>query len=245
MTRSILFLVIALVQPLAGRFSQLTGLGQSIGARAREGGIPPELPLGIFFAIWGVIFLIYFVCAILSFGAPRGSAIDRAATPLVLAGAGNIAWMLSSQLVGNRLLDLALILLLLGLTLWAMGRAAAGHGRSLIVNAETGLLAGWLTAASAISFAPAIRPFLEHGVSDAVWGYASLTAGVALIGFILAWTRVARNRFYVIALGWGLLGLVLNNLQRTELDLIGWMFAALLAGVILATRPDRWMRAAR
>jgi len=239
MFRSLVFLVIAVLQPLAGGFSQITGLGQSIGARAREGGIPPELPPGIFFSIWSAIFLLYFACALMSFRARPGSALDRATLPLIIAGLGNIGWMLSSQLIGNRFLDLVLILVLLAISFRALRRGQTGAARSLLVDAETGLLAGWLTAASAISFAPVGRLILDHGVSDAVWGYSALTATAAFAGFALCWTLVARNVFYLIALGWGLAGLALNNLERTGLDLIGWMFTALILLVLVLSRPDR------
>jgi tryptophan-rich sensory protein len=238
MFRSILFLVIAVLQPLAGGFSNFTGLGQSIGARAREDGIPPELPPGIFFSIWSVIFLLYAACAVMSFRAKPGSALDRAGVPLIVAGLGNMSWMLSSQLIGSRALDLVLILALLGVSLWALRRGQGGE-RSLLVDAETGLLAGWLTAASAISFAPVGRLILDHGVTDAVWGYSALTAAAAFAGFLLCWQVVARNVFYLVALGWGLAGLALNNLERTGLDLIGWTFAALILLVLVVSRPDR------
>lgn len=238
MFRSILFLLIAVLQPLTGGFSQITGLGQSIGARARESGIPPELPPGIFFSIWSVIFLLYFACAVMSFRTPTGSAIERATWPLIVAGLGNISWMLSSQLIGNRFLDLVLILVLLAISFWALRRGQSGD-RSMLVDAETGLLAGWLTAASAISFAPVGRLILDHGVSDAVWGYSALTAAAAFAGFVVCWTLIARNAFYLLALGWGLAGLALNNLERTGLELIGWMFTAIILMVLLISRPDR------
>lgn len=237
MIRSALFCLFAILQPLAGGFSQYSGIGTAIGERARENGIPPELPLGIFFSIWSIIFLLYAVCAVMSFRAQPGSALDRATTPLIIAGAGNVAWMMSNQLVGYRPLDLALIAVLLAIAVWAVRAGQSGRERSLLVDAETGLLAGWLTAATSISFAPALRTFTGHGATDAVWGYAALTGGAALVFVIAIWRRFFTNIWYLVALGWGVLGLVLNNLQRTDLTLIGYGFAALIAVILLYAQP--------
>jgi len=56
MSRYLLFLI-AIGQFAAGGLPRALGLGQGLAARAESGGIPAELPLGLFFAIiWNVIF---------------------------------------------------------------------------------------------------------------------------------------------------------------------------------------------
>ena len=52
----ILFLLGVIAQFFVPVLPQL-GIGETIGDRAVADGIPPELPLGVFFSIWGVIFI--------------------------------------------------------------------------------------------------------------------------------------------------------------------------------------------
>ena len=64
MTYRKLLLPVAALQLLAAYVPTALELAPSIGERATADGIPPELPLGPFFAIWGVIFLAYISFAI-------------------------------------------------------------------------------------------------------------------------------------------------------------------------------------
>ena len=58
----LLLLAVAILQWLAPLLP-LSGHGRTIGAQAVEEGMPPELPPGVFFSIWGVIFTLYLIFA--------------------------------------------------------------------------------------------------------------------------------------------------------------------------------------
>ena len=63
LTLKILFLLTAIGQFFVPVLPQM-GIGETIGDRAVAEGIPPELPPGLFFSIWGIIFLGLFVLAV-------------------------------------------------------------------------------------------------------------------------------------------------------------------------------------
>ena len=73
----------ALAQFLAPLLPVL-GMGETIGSRAIEVGIPPELPTGIFFSIWSVIFVGFLLIGILHIRAPD-HATRQVSGPLALA----------------------------------------------------------------------------------------------------------------------------------------------------------------
>ncbi|MEL6413638.1 MAG: hypothetical protein AAFQ15_01705, partial [Pseudomonadota bacterium] len=116
----ILFLLGVVAQFLVPFLPQM-GIGETIGDRAVADGIPPELPLGVFFSIWGVIFIGLFVLALQSLLAPK-PAIEALVLPLTLAVFGNVIWMLSAQTLGLVWLDFILLLPILAATWWAAYR---------------------------------------------------------------------------------------------------------------------------
>jgi len=81
-----LFLVVVLAQFLVPVLPAF-GVGVTIGERAVADGIPPELPPGVFFSIWGVIFLGLVLTAILHWRNPNYST-ERIAPPLHFRSAG-------------------------------------------------------------------------------------------------------------------------------------------------------------
>lgn len=234
-------LIIALAQfaaPLLPRF----GFGESIGARALADGIPPELPPGIFFAIWGVIFVGYLAIAVRNFHAP-GPVGDRISAPLALAGLGNVIWMVSAQSVGSVWLDF-LLLLPIGFFAWETAHrldqadSYDGTARSVLYGATVGLLAGWLTVAVSISLPDLVRDLLGRGPSDAPWQSLWLTLVPAVILAIVFANYVSRSGWYFVALGWGILGIVVNNWARLGTHALA--IAAALVGAYILFRRMRF-----
>ena len=240
---AVLLTLLTLAQPMTGALAPAFGVGTSIGARAVGAGIPPELPPGIFFSIWSVIFLLYGVAAFRAWQAPSSPVIRAAAWPLVAAGVGNVSWMVFEQLSGIDIVSWLLLLPILAAAVIAHRAARRAPGSDVLdhcVRAEAGLLAGWLSAATCVALPPAIRAITGDGATDAVWLYAS-AALVTALTLAFAVRRIAgAGPFYLAALGWGLAGISTNNLTRTGLDLIGWMFV--IVGIIalaLLWRPAR------
>lgn len=223
-------LPVALLQYAAPVLPAL-GFGESIGDRAREAGIPPELPLGVFFSIWGLIFTAYLGVAILALAKPN-HVYDRVAAPLALAGVGNVIWMVSAQSLGYSWLDFILLFPILFFAWEAAHRLNRiggfdGTGRRLLLCLVVGLLAGWLSVAVSISGPEVMRDVLGRGPTDAPWQslWAALVPAAVLAALFAHY--VSASLWYFVALSWGLIGLIANNWWRTELH-----FLAIAVGVV-------------
>ena len=101
-----------------------------------------------------------------------------------------------------------------------------------------GLLAGWLTVAVSISVPDVGRALLGRGPSDAVWHslWMALIPATGL-AFVFA-NYVSRNFWYFIALGWGLLGIVVNNWSRLGTHALA--IAAAIVGLYILFRRIRF-----
>ncbi|MEP1144483.1 MAG: hypothetical protein ABJH52_12250 [Henriciella sp.] len=232
------FLVVAIAQFFVPLLPQL-GIGEMIGDRAVFDGIPPELPLGVFFSIWGIIFTALLAMAVLNLSAPD-AASERLAPPLALAAFGNVLWMLSAQGFGNVLLDFLLLLPIAFFTWEAAYRQDRtgrydGTGRSILNGLTVGLFAGWLTVAVSISVPDLGRWMLGRGPSDAVWQSLWMTLVPAAIMATIFASYVSRNVWYFVALAWGLLGIILNTWVRLEIHALA-IAAAVVASYILFRR---------
>lgn len=212
-----LFLIVVLAQFLAPVLPQF-GIGTSIGDRAVADGIPPELPIGVFFSIWGLIFTGLVLTAGLHLR-QETHASARIAPPLMLAAFGNLVWMVCAQSFGLAWLDFLLLLPIAAFTWEAAYRldqtqSYDGTPRAILHGLTVGLFAGWLTVAVSISVPDVSRAMLDRGPSDAVWQSLWMTLIPATIMAIVFANYVSRNGWYFVALGWGLLGIVANNWTR-------------------------------
>lgn len=241
LTSKPLFVIVVLAQYFV-LLLPLAGLGDSIGDRATADGIPPELPIGVFFSIWSVIFLGLLFTAILHLR-DATYASTRIAPPLMLATFGNLVWMFCAQTYGLVWLDFLLLLPIAFFTWEAAYRldqtqAYDGTLRSILHNLTVGLFAGWLTVAVSISVPDVGRWVLERGVSDAVWQslWMALIPAAAL-AFVFA-NYISRNGWYFIALGWGLLGIVVNNWARLGTHALA--IAAAIIGLYILFRRMRF-----
>ncbi len=156
--------------------------------------------------------------------------------------------MLEAQLVSLMPLDFAL-LFLVAAPAWVAARrfdrmrGLGGSALKLLSDALTGLLAGWVTVAIAISTAPLLRWAFDLGASDRPWLMLWAALAVAAGGAWLASARFTRSLWYFAALLWGVGGIVVNNFQRTEYGFLAW--AALLAAIVIAfARMTRGARGA-
>ncbi len=224
------------------------GIGQSIGARAVAGGVPPEWPLNVPVVIWPVIFAAYLTLAMLANVKPE-HVEDRLAGPLALAGAGHAIWMFSAQMFGLVWLDF-LILLPVLLCAWEaahrLGRIGGFDGttRRLVSCLSVGLMAGWLTFLVAISLPELGRWLLQRGPSDMVWQSLWLAILPMVTLAEVFYRRVSRSGWFVVALGSGMLGIAANTWYRTETHSLAfivliavWIVIARRKGLAVS-RPD-------
>ncbi len=227
MNRARLFLLpIALIQLVAAYIPSMLGY-PSIGEQATADGIPPELPLDIFFAIWGVIFLTY-----IGFGihALRNESelARRLSGPLAMCGIITALWMPIQQILAQPVLDLILLFPFLWFSWLAAFRfdEMRGLGGSPIkwtTDVLTGLLSGWAVVAVAISVPRAARHMLNQGPTDSEWiAFWSVLAVISTATYVYK-RRISRTHWYYWAAAWGLLGILLNNAWRTDFGYFTWI----------------------
>ncbi|ABI78387.1 putative membrane protein [Hyphomonas neptunium ATCC 15444] len=242
----LLIFLLGVAQPLAGALAPAFGIGTPIGD-ATAGSAAPEQPLPAFFSIWGVIFAAYTALGVAGLWRPDQWPAPLG-LPLVLAGAGNIIWMLSAQLIGSQPLDFVLLAPILVCAWWAAREAEALRGtRSLSVylgDAASGLLAGWISVAAAISIPLTVRSLTWLEPTDFPWPmFWSTILTAALLAWIFA-SRISGSLWYFVAAGWGLLGIAFHNWLETGMHLIGHFTAGCLI-LLLTLRLTRGAKAGK
>jgi hypothetical protein len=225
----LLLIVFGILQPLSGALAPLLGIGTPIGDATR-GMHAPEQPLPAFFSIWSLIFGAYIAFAYTTWR-HREPWMLRVGTPLALAGAANIVWMCSAQLIAYQPLDFLLLFPIAAFSWTAAARfdRMRGMGGSvvkLIADAATGLLSGWILVAISISVPLLIRNFTSYGPTDLPWQMLWIFLGTAAFGSWAFARYVSRSLWFFVALAWGLAGVVANNWTVTGM---GWL--AIMTGV--------------
>ena len=235
--RRLLCLLLPWAQILAALMPAL-GMGTSMAA-VSAASRTPVVPAGYAFSIWSVIFLLAAAYGIWQFlPANRASPLaQRTGWPLAGAFAANTVWQVVSQLsasVGFGLFFIILVGLACALTALFIARntAEAGIGRRWIVTPLTGLLAGWMTAASFVNLASAARTagmMGEHGIGTTLFAVVILLAAGGAAAAI-AWLLRRDATWFAVAVGWAFIGVVAANLGINQVNIP----AALAAGVMLA-----------
>lgn len=232
-----LILPVALLQLASAYIPNALGY-PDIGTRATQDGIPPELPPGPFFAIWGIIFLAYIAFGI--YALRNDTELSRTLSPpLVASGLVTALWMPSQQIIGNALLDLILLLPLIYFS-WRAAfrfdqmRGLGGSPVKWVSDVLTGLLAGWASVAVSISVPRAGRELLGQGPTDSEWvAFLSVIAAVTLLAIMFK-RYISQSLWFFAAAGWGLLGILLNNFLRTGYGYFGWITGAFALWLIFS-----------
>ncbi|MBP0493623.1 hypothetical protein [Roseomonas indoligenes] len=244
--RRLLCLILPWVQ-IATAFLPALGLGTSmavVSAAART----PVVPAGYAFSIWSIIFALAAAYGIWQFlPANRDSALARrTGWPLAGAFALNTLWQVTSQLTGSVGFGLFLIILAsLACALWALFVARstpeAGLGARWIVAPLTGLLAGWLTAASFVNLSSAARfanVLPEHGIA------ATLAAVIILLAAggaaaALVWLLRRDSTWFAAAILWAFVGVVAANLGVNQVNIPAALAAAVMLALVFAVTWQR------
>ena len=88
-------------------------------------------------------------------------------------------------------------------------------------------------AAVAISIPLTIRTFTGLGPTDFPWPMFWITFAFAALAAWIFTARVSQSLWFFVALGWGLVGIVLNNWLHTEMNWIAWIAGAGTATILL------------
>jgi len=192
---------------------------------------PSIQPAGYAFSIWGLIYLWLFVHAILSVWKHGANpAWDRPRLPLIAAiGLGSI-WLSIAPVAP--ILATVVIWIMAATAITAFLRADTETDRWLL-SAPIAILAGWLSAAAAVS----------TGVVIAGYGWLSDTTTAALmIAITLAlatWTQRQKPRMpvYGLTVIWALIGItVVNAGLNPTIAILAGIGIALMALTLRATR---------
>ena len=244
--RRLLCLILPWVQ-IATAFLPALGFGTSMAA-VSAATRTPVVPAGYAFSIWSVIFLLAAAYGIWQFlPANRGSALARrTGWPLAGSFAANTLWQVTSQLTGSVGFGLLLIILIslacaLTALFLARGTAEPGFGPRWIVVPLTGLLAGWLTAASFVNLSSAAR---QAGILPENGMAATLAAVVILFAAggaaaALTWLLRRDAGWFAAALLWAFTGVVAANLGVNQVNIPAALTAAVMLALVFAVAWQR------
>jgi hypothetical protein len=216
----------------------LPALGYGITVGARDGfASPPEVPAGYAFSIWGLIFLLSLIYAVVQVlpSARQAPVYQNIATASWLLFALSTTWMLIAQFDGPTAALAVVIVIMLALALSILARVAAaggGPGR-LLLMALFGLYAGWLSLAAFLNLSSLLRETGLAPLGLADWQYA---IGVLIAGGILVALMLLRTHgqlWYLAAAVWGLVAVVVQNMQAGTPETYVAAAAAALSGVLI------------
>lgn len=234
-----LAVIVAVIIQIGSTALPALGFGEPIGSRSDS--IRTLItPAGTAFTIWGFLYLGAALFAIWqALPAQRHNALlERIAWPAAGAFFGNGIWALYTQF-GNLTAISALIILFNLFCIMLVLRAFIQLDRpftlseKLLAVLPQSSLAAWLTAASIVNIAAALK---YHGLVVPQETGAAITAGVLIVGGIVAAAVVMRskgNLWYALTFLWALLWIALKGGQQFNIITIACAGAA--AMVVLTT----------
>jgi hypothetical protein len=243
--RTILNLVLPLLQPVVGALPVL-GLGMTMGQMSAASETPVT-PAAYAFAIWAPIFLLAIVWGIWqALPAGRDSvAARRLGWPLAGAFACSNLWMLLAQATGNGWHLVVVILLFLACALAAFFMARSeppvGWPDAWVIAPLTGLLAGWVSAATFANIAGAARISGAIEPDGAAGTLAAVLILLAAGGFALGVLWVGRGApWYAAAFAWALAAILYANTVGRDFNPA---VAVVSAGLLALALAMSWQRA--
>ncbi|HEY8611471.1 MAG TPA: hypothetical protein VIL69_09310 [Roseomonas sp.] len=244
--RRLLCLILPWVQIFTA-FLPALGFGTSMAA-VSAASRTPVVPAGYAFSIWSIIFLLAAAYGIWQFlPASHGSTLARrTGWPLAGSFAANTLWQVTSQLTGSvgfGLLVIILVSLACALTALfiARGTPEPGIGPRWIVTPLTGLLAGWLTAASFVNLSSAARQagmLPEQGLGGTLAAVVILFAAGGAAAAI-TWLLRRDALWFAVAVAWAFVGVVAANLGVNQVNIPAALTAAVMLALVIAVTWQR------
>ncbi|MEL6568786.1 MAG: hypothetical protein AAFQ22_10240 [Pseudomonadota bacterium] len=228
--------IVQFLVPTLPRF----GVGSDIADTANESMMrAPETPPGVFFAIWGIIFSAYLGTALWA-QFSRDHVIARIAPSLASAGVASIIWMLLRQgqisdVLGHLVLVAMFISAYVAARRFDETRGMGGSPGRWVSDVTTGMLAGWMTLALALSTSELVRTLFGIANTDAEWWMLGFTLLIAVGCAQFAFSKITASPYFVLAFAWGILGVILNLWINVELH-VPAVLTSLLATFVLIRR---------
>ncbi len=229
-----LLILLAALGAIAAGYAQVAlGIGQTPAEFAADSDATLKVATWAF-AIWGVIYLGLVIYAVYRLVAPGTAFLRRMAWPSLAAMIGIGTWIFAAAWD----LEYLTIVLIVGsaasliVPLMAAGPTLDGaEGRQRLLAAwPLGLLAGWLTIASAANILTVLtgNGQLPAFLSPTGWAIAAV---VLVILIAVAMLRATRLFAYAIPIIWGLAGVFAAEQARNPT--LAWTAAAAGAGLLL------------
>lgn len=233
MTR-LLILLATLAAPVAGYLQMSMGIGQTPAEFSADSDSALRVA-GWAFSIWGLIYaalLAYGIYQVLP-GTPRTPFLKRMGAPSLLALAGITAWIFAAA-YDIEWLTIVLIVgstaaLIVPLTAAGPTQDGASGRERLFVAWPLGLLAGWLTIASAVNILTVLNGNgqLPAALEPGQWALAAVGLVVVIALWVTARTRLPA---YPLPIAWGLAGVwAAEQARNPDLSLA----AAIAGGALL------------
>ncbi len=233
--RRLIVLIAALFAPVAGYGQMLLGWGQTPAEFAADGDQTLRVA-GYAFSIWGLIYgwlIAYGVWQAL----PRTGESDllsRMGWPSAAAMFGIGLWVIASaadwEAATVALIALSALALIAPMLMSTqlIRRTAARDSDRWLIAWPLGLLAGWLTIATAVNILTVLtgNDALPPGLTPTLWAVTAVTV-VVVIALLVTWRL--RLMAYPLPIAWGLLGVFVAELDRNAL----LAFTALIAALVV------------
>jgi hypothetical protein len=239
LARALLVLIAALFQVAAGFAPQLFGAGRSVG-EAVEPFRTPLVPAGWAFAIWGVLFALLGVFAVVHFLRRAEPGWARAGWLALPALLGNGLFGLVQPALGPGLESFLLLEVVLVFALAASLAVKRVRPQSLWDGAAAvslPALAGWVSIASAAGLSVLLRAEGLAPQSALLPDLLILVAFTAIAPFL---ARRLAAWAYVLPILWGLFGIAAaGRLPAPALGVVALSAALILLALIRAKKRSR------
>lgn len=235
-----LAVILAVVVQIGAGFLPRIGIGEFIGTRS-DAVRTLITPAGWAFAIWGPLFLLSIAFALWQAlpAQRRNPLLARIAWPATVALAAQGVWSTYTQLANLTFVSVLIILVSLAGLLMVLRALVTAQSLSraerIFVAPAFSALAAWLTAASIVNIAAALK---YHGFAGAEPSPV-ITAGMIVIGSVIAAIAAWRSRgapLYGLVFCWALTAINAAGGKRFEAISLAAIFGIVLVIFITVWR---------
>lgn len=184
------------------------------------------VPAGFTFSIWGIIYLMLIIFAVLQFYEPHKQATEAVSWLFIVSSVLNVLWLFAWHY--ERLgISVMIMLLLLASLIWINMRMS--NLPYSLIKATFGIYLGWICIATIANVSAWLVSFNwpAFGIAHETWAVIMIAAGLLISA---AAVFKFSNPFIALAVVWGFIGLSAKHQQT--IPLVVWA-ALLSAGLLL------------